>query len=527
MTFISSTGTGLLDRVAASRAALQSSTAAASSRAQATSPAASTRVSLGAANDVVYVRPATGGSTRAWTTPPNDKDTISTLMARNSGRDAHGLADRWRGLGGALLSQLAKDGTSYKQTLADFVPTVSGADGTDPTAAVSPEEAQAQALGGVSINATQVELKIQTRSGQTVQLKIAVNDGSQNRASGLEVEVTSSGTLSAAERSALSDLAGGLDRALEGLGQGAPRLDLSGLMNYDSTVLSSLDLKVDTPNVATSDGTVSSTASLGSFALHLGSDRKTVALKGASGELSMNVDATAPIGTVDPAKRQAAILKSLERIDAAAERGHADELLVGLFKDAFKQLQAPPADADKAAADAARARKDQDPASIAVTPAVSALSPALEQQVQPLRSGLADFDAHFSGDFEKTNRFGGVKEKGHAEYRIGQKTTTRADPAAAAPDAMSITQTQTETLDANWQKTRTLMLDTGRGNYDAYKVQDSKTVTTLIDTAKGQIARALRKTDEHSLKTIDEIENFRSRAHSGAPQDRQFVERLV
>jgi hypothetical protein len=155
--------------------------------------------------------------------------------------------------------------------------------------------------------------------------------------------------------------------------------------------------------------------------------------------------------------------------------------------------------------------------------AVPALSDPLRSQVQSMQSGLADFKASFSADSQRTNRFGGVKEAGHAEYRIGQTTSSRANEATGG---QSITQSQTEELTASYQKSRTYLLDRAGGNYDATTVQDSRTVTTLIDTTRDSIARAMRKTDEHQLRTFTELENQRASSHQEWPQERSVVERL-
>jgi len=567
MNFIASAGPGLLDRLAASRAAASFRPAGVSSRAaDAASPAASTagtRVTLdaAAADAAVYARPSAPGAgpRRVWAKAGDDG--LSELMSRNSGKEAHTLSDRWRGLGGALLKQLADTGERYRQTLADVVPALPDAGATDPAASAANAEGtgsadpaaaaaalQQQALSGVATNATTVSLKVQTRSGQSVELKIGVNSGESGGTRGLQVEVSSSGPLSGAERDALARLSDGLDRALEGLGDGVPALDLSGLTGFDADgVLTGLDLRIDHP-----DASADRPGQLRSFSLQLGAEKKSLSLRTTSGEMALEVDAAATSRTTSGApasgRRWSAIDQLLQQVDAAAERSHADAAMTKSFKDAFRQLQAPPADPDETRradetrrpyADEGRERLRDAASTLAVWPAanvvsggaVDALDPSamapmsdgLRAQAQSLQSGLADFQASFSADSQRTSRIGSVQEAGHADYRIGQTTSERPN---AATGGRSITQTQTETLSASFQKSRTYTLDRAGGKYDATTVEDSKTVTTLIDTTRDSIARAMRKTDEQRRKTFTEVENHRAASHQEWPDRRSVMERL-
>jgi len=536
MTLITSTGAGVLDRIAASRTtstyrpagvSAQAAGAAAKTAAAASAP---TRVTLDAtsASALVYARPSTPGfgPQRFWANARDDG--LSELMSRNSGKDALTLSDRWRGLGGGLLKQFADTGTAYQQTLADYVPGVDAAgatgtvEGTDAAATAAAAAAlQEQALGGVSTNAAEVSLKIQTRSGHTVELKIGVNNGDQGGTRGLQVGIKSSGALSSAERQALSALSDGLDQALEGLGEGAPTLDLSGLTAFDrSGVLTGLDLEIEHPNAS-----ADVPGKLQAFSLHLGTDTKSVTMRTTSGEMNLEVDATPPTGASNNGQRRSAIDQLLKQIDAAADRAHADAAMTKSFKDAFQQLQAPPVDEAPAstgsAATIATTLAKGGPDEVA--PVTPSMSDGLRSQVQSLQSGLADFKADFSADSQRTSRIGSIQEAGHTDYKISQTT---ADRPSTATGGRSVTQAQTEELDASYQKSRTFTLDRSTGNYDAYTVQDSKTITTLIDTVKDSVSRAMRKTDEQRLKSFSQIENFKPTGHSEWPSQRSATERL-
>lgn len=492
MSSISSVGSGLLAGLTASLTSANLRPPAVAAPTDDKAPTPSTRVTLDSqpAIDVVYTRPVPAGeplfsTARAWASPPQDD--ISALMSRNVKTARGSLAEQWRGLGGAMLSRFASTPANYRQAMVDYMaPGVAGATGALGT----------QALSGVQDGAAKVSLKIQTRSGETVELTLLVNTGAGGGNRGLQVEITSSGTLSATERDALAKLADGFDQALEGLGQpGRPRLDLSGLMGYDSSVLSRVDLSVQNP--------IPSQA-LSAFTLRLDGSQKSVAIAGESGEIALDLDLATPMGATSAQQREAAIAQHLQQFDAAAQRSHADAALVALFKDAFTQLHAtPPGQA---------------------VPQADALSRTLGKQVQPVLSGLMDFEARFGGDFEKTNDRGAVDEIGRADYQLSQKTTMRRH---GLTDAVSFSQTQTEQLEAYYLQSRHGgMLDTSQGNYDLTKIKDRNTTTTLIETAQDMLTSAVKHTQQQQLLTWNKLVNHRVEEQRETPRNKFFSERL-
>ena len=191
--------------------------------------------------------------------------------------------------------------------------------------------------------ATTVTLQIKTRSGQTVDLQIAVNRQpgtlGEGSSQGLQVSVSSTGPLSETERRALAALSQGLEDTLAGLGDAdAPEIDLSGLLAYDRSAFSQLNLDIQNPTAS---------AALGSFALNLGDGGSSLSFQGAAGKMDLRLDATPPFQTGSAQQRQAAIAQQLQLIDAAADRSHANEKLVALFKSSFSQLHgAAPTTAD-------------------------------------------------------------------------------------------------------------------------------------------------------------------------------------
>lgn len=539
MIVISSAGSGLLDRIGASRAASTALVDASTSTLR-QSPAAvlPTRVTIGKsdADSTVYSDPrAKPGMTRLWSSPPGRDDPISALMARNRGASSFSLGNQWRGLGGALLAHFAKTGEDYTQTLVDEMT-------PDPDGeldALPPEEQAQRAaailarqtaeLAGVATDAPRAGLKIQTRSGQSVELEISVNAGLDGVA-GIQVGLKASGAMSPAERAAIGQLAEGLDRALEGLGRAdTVGLDLSGLMSYDRDAIASVDLKA---------GNSQPGQALDTFSLHLGDDEQSIALKGRAGELSLKVDTDTPLADTPPLQRRAAIQRALDRMDSAGERGHATTALVRQMKAAFQQLQAavamddgdgeegrdgkpgapadPAADGAKAAAAARALSADPLPVTAAPAPVDTDLASRL--------SGLADFDASFGGATTRRNRLGMVNEAGQAEYQLSQKTTAK----EAGRGGRSVAQAVSEQLSADFRRAARPdgLLDGHTGDYFATGVRDSRTVTTLIESTADRVTRVLRKTDEQQLKTVTDIEDHRVAHRQSWPSQRSFMERL-
>lgn len=412
---------------------------------------------------------------QAWATAPAG-DAISRQMALNEfRRPERSLASQWNGLGSALLSLASAPSTSplqYQQTL------LSAADPTQPL--------QAQ-LDRLQKGATTVTLQIKTRSGQTVDLQIAVNrqPGALGEASsqGLQVAVSSTGPLSETERQALAALSQGLEDALAGLGHAdAPEINVSGLLAYDRSAFSQLTLDIQNPTES---------AALESFALHLGDDGSSLAYLGAAGKVDLRLDAAPPLQTGSAQQRQAAIAQQLQLIDAAAHRGHADEKLVALFKNSFSQLHG-----------AAPTTAGDNPLDQA-----SAVNTGLAEKAQPLLSGLVDFEASFSGDFSHTNRWGNVNEQGQAQYTLSQRTTVDTDP---KEKTAGIIQTQSEQLQSNYVKARhDGALDIESGNFDRYAIDDHRTVSTLISAVDNQLTSAVRSTDRQQLETRETVVKHR------------------
>jgi hypothetical protein len=108
-----------------------------------------------------------------------------------------------------------------------------------------------------------------------VDIELDSNDGT------LAVSVNSSGALSDTERSALAKLADGFQQAINGLSASPPELDLSGLTQYDTSVLSSVNLQFN----VTGDG-----SNYVSAYIALNSSTRSVKLTDSDGTINLSVD---------------------------------------------------------------------------------------------------------------------------------------------------------------------------------------------------------------------------------------------
>lgn len=423
----------------------------------------------------VYTMPASSGP--AWATEP--RDAISARMESN--RSLGSLDGQWGKLGGMLLAHVSGGGASYRQTL------LSRPDAT--------RDLDIQ-MEGVRFGAATASLEITTRSGQKVQLLIAVNSSPQGNP-GLHVQIESSGPLNAAERKALASLSEGLDRALSGLGQeGSPKIDLSGLMDYDRKAFASLDLSVGVPE--------GSNTRLQALHLRLDDKRQSLELKTATGgNVAIHLNPATTLVSANPAQRQDALNQHLQNINAAAQRSRADADLVALFTSSFMQMHGMPASA------------------------VQTLMPAaLGQQVAPLLSGLADFEASFSGDFQRTNRWGVLTEQGHTDYRIGQRTDSRY---RADTGSLVLEQTVHTALDGHIAKALLPegALDMPNGNYELHTLQDRQTTRTRIAAEDDVLTQAVQMHDAQQSLTVQRFVENRLQEQYQRPHREQWVKQLL
>ena len=242
-------------------------------------------------------------------------DAISSLMADNYSYTS--LAGRFQGLGAALLDRFATEKGGFSQSV------MQPAAGAAPDAVASALKAAMQSQLHAQAD-NHVSLDIKTAGGATVRLSL----GSQDGGLAVQVEVTG-GELSDAERGALQKLSGAFQKALDGLGAKSPRLDLAGLMQFDPTVLSSVDFHAKVKVGRTDTQTVD---------LHADSGMRTLSANGPSGAVKISVDTSNPEILGNARQQAQALNRYLQQFDAAARRGKGDDALMVMFKDAFTEM---------------------------------------------------------------------------------------------------------------------------------------------------------------------------------------------
>jgi hypothetical protein len=335
-------------------------------------------------------------------------DTLSGPMSVNFHSST--LAGRFNGLGAALLDRIATDGSDYSQSLMLRPPGSGG--GTD-SASVSQSNRIRQSLLHTAAD-NQITLDIQTVGGATVRVSLS----SQGGALGVQI-TTSNGTLSSAEREAVAGLADAFQDAIDGLASVPPRLALQGLAQFDSTLLSSVDLQA---SFKLADG------SLQTLDFQADTAHRSVAYTGAAGTVNVLVDLSNPalIGSAEQQSR--ALAAYMRQFDQAQSRGQADAELMTMFKDAFGALNS------NYGADAAPS----------VGSSYNAV--ALTDADHAMLSGLADFSASVQASDRPSPNPMRDDEKDTFSYEVSQQTNTQGRTAADR----AIEQTQQSHLKASY-----------------------------------------------------------------------------
>ena len=371
-----------------------------------------------------------------------DKLSINLLTSAQSSS----LSARFQGIGAALLEQLAANGG---QSISQSALAVGN--GVEPSA----EALKLQGDKLLQDPANAVSLSLTTASGATVTLSLA--SGEQGLAVSANVE---GGTLTADELKGLGSLADSFQKAIDGLAEEPPRLDLGKLTKLDPALFSSLQMSARLDTVSGEQQ---------SFDLSMNDSARTLSLKGPSGNVQLNLDSrdSTLVGTA--AQRQAAISNYLTQFDAAQRRGKGDENLVNLFKDAFVQLNS--ADDSKAQA--------------------SGRTPVQASNDRVLLSGLADFSASISQTSQQINPLR-PGETDHFSYQVSQSTTVR----GTAQSTRSVQQDQQASLKAayhtslNPQVALVLDRDPKSQNYRYHEINDQASSSTRMAYAKNKLVEA-------------------------------------
>ncbi|WP_256249688.1 hypothetical protein [Pseudomonas sp. NBRC 111124] len=373
-----------------------------------------------------------------WETPGVDK--LSQYMA--SAVQSGSTSARFQGLGAALLAQLAANGGG---TIAQSGLLVNDASVPDELIlGLQQSRLREFASNSITFNLT-------TASGATVSL------GLYSSEHGLAVDAqVQGGTLNAKELDGLAALASSFQSAINGLTQEPPSLQLGALVKLDPSLFTGLQLDA---KLETSSGEQQT------FALRLDDQTRSLKLQGPSGEVKMDFDTQGGTLLGSQAMRQAAVANYLTQFDAAQARGHGDEQLMGLFKDAFSQLN----------------RVDDNSLAGSATP--------LNKNSRLLLSGLADFNASIS---QPTQRLNPAKpeESDSFNYQVSQSTSIKGGA------KLSVEQQQQANLKAAWHVglnplvALQLTRDSESQNYRYHEVNDQSNSTTRLGFNNGVLTDA-------------------------------------
>jgi hypothetical protein len=399
---------------------------------------ASTVVSLGA------------GAPNTW--PVQDKpllwenrtrSTSSILMARNFADQP--TAGRLKGLGGELLKQVAYDGEDFTQSVQQAP---AGVQANTYDMLVMPSQVSQHGLGD-----NHISLTITTRSGVKVDLSLDAGDN------GIAVDVHSDGKLSETERKALGKLADGFQAAIDGLTEDPPRINLSGLTQYDSGALSSVDLK----------GQVKlNPKETQQLEFHADSKQRTVSMNGPAGSAKIGVDLTQPASWGSQEQQAKALNRYLQQVDQAGLRGQGNGAMLGMFKDAFTDMNS---DYGK--------------------PVIAPRSIVLTDQDRAMTTGLADFTASISQTEVASNPARG-SETDSFSYELSQKTKV----SGQSQLDRAISQQQQSHLKARYHTpvsagaTLALDLSPQSQNYKYVMIDDKASSSTDIAYDKGVLVKA-------------------------------------
>jgi hypothetical protein len=442
--------------------------------------------------DILYTKLAPPISNKlTWATPPIDG--ISQLMENNlkSHSQSGDLPALFSGLGSRLWNDFLATQSDFHQAAVIYRPSYSNAADADSAAANA--VANTNALQNAKAIQNNISLKIYTASGKEVDIAIIFGGDANAIKDSLSIDIHTSESLSVAEQVAIAKLSKGFDAALQGIGKDSTEVDVSGLLDFDTKVLSAVDLNVRAAPQLNA---------LRSLDLHVDANRRSFALQSEAGNVSVNVNLSspAPLGSAD--QQQSAVQRYLDQFDAANRRGHGDAALADQFKNAFAQLYS-------------------SHSVVHQSPTRALFASRLSTEDRSVLSGLADFQASMSGDFDNSAAYGFVTEAGHLDYQVAQNTQTRGTDKNSG---LSLIQTQTATLESVFTKSRSGVLDTETGNYDIYRINDNTSTTTSFEYANDKLKNASVVTLLNQSEQYEKLINHKAVARKETPYSKLTTE---
>ncbi|WGS52126.1 hypothetical protein LFL96_28400 [Paraburkholderia sp. D15] len=369
----------------------------------------------------------------------NNTDAVSLAMAGNY--TANTISGQFYNLGSTLLNRFKTTGSDFSQSVTLGSTGAAGA---------------ASAIGASSTPQGDARLTVKTASGVTVVIEMDSGNGT------LGVSVNSSGKLSDTERSALAKLADGFQKAINGLSASPPTVDLSGLTQFDTSVLSSVNLQFNVTGSGQQD--ISASFSQNSSA-------RSFSVTDSLGTMNVKVDTSNAALLGSGAQHDQAIASYLAQFDNASARGHGNAQLMSMFKDAFTQLNSNEGTPTQ-----------QLPG--------TAYAPWLAQSDQSMLTGLADFSASITDTPVSSNPYR-LSEQDTFSYQVSQTTSTQGNQFDSR-----ISQMQQSHLQASYHLALsgggapTLDATLASQNYDYMRIDDSASSAVNIATKQGKLLAA-------------------------------------
>ena len=403
--------------------------------------------------------------TEKWESTANDA--VSNLMARNFAGESN--ANRFLGLGQALLVHLKSSATNFKQSVS-----------------VQAEEQSASQQG-------EIALSIQTHSGARVALTL------NNQGDSLGVALNIDGELSTDEQTAVSALAESFELTVRGLLTVPPRLNIAGLTQVDSNQIKALDLKASFTDQA---------SEVIKLDFHSDASQRQVKLATPQGKLSVNVDLqqTAILGNAT--QREKAVGRYLQQMEQANQRGKPDAAMQTLFQDAFTNLHRYyPGDAG--ALQGVRAANVE----------------SLKDYNQALLTGLGDFQADLTMSAASSNPMR-PNERDHFNFQMAQSSRIVGRQSIQQKQDSSLSASYHESLQADLPLRLTMDKKSQNYNFVEIKDQASSQIDLAFDGKHQLISATLEKSAQQSTK-ISRYEMGRLVKESQIPAQYQVLQDLL
>lgn len=302
-----------------------------------------------------------------------------------------------------------------------------------------------------------VALTITTQTGVTVSLSLT------RQSDGMAVEVKTSGTLSKDESEAIAGLGEAFQNALNGLAQQPPKMDLSGLTKFDSSILKSVDLKTDIR---------SGESKLQSLNFRADDAERWVAYQDQDVSFKMTSDRSQNLSAGNAFQQQLSLSAYDKQFDKARSDGQGNKAQMDMLKSVFRALNESNA-------------SEQAPATAAAGTAIR-----LGSEGTSHLNGLNDFSLELTQTEKSINPYR-PSEQQRFSYQASQTTENN----RLADGSGTIKQTTHAHLSASWYKPLdagtplSMNMTKSSQNYIYHQLeQDSLNTTSLNFNNQGQLA---------------------------------------